>query len=193
VGVAATPDDPASAADFSQIGEQEVWRGWLLSIGKVEWRAPDGEAFTRDVVHHPGAVAVVPWHGDGSVTLVRQFRPAVGTALYELPAGTCDVDGEPPEVTARRELAEEVGLEATTLRQLAAVYNSPGFTDQRTLLYLATGLRPCPTDRMGIEERWMSSHRLWPLELAELLGAGTVDQTTVLGLRLASDAATGSD
>jgi ADP-ribose pyrophosphatase len=179
---------PADDTGFHLAGEDEVWRGWILSLGRSHWAAPDGEAFDRDVLHHPGAVAIVPVHDDGSVTLVHQFRPAVGAFIYEIPAGTRDVDGEPPEVTARRELAEEVGLEADTLECLAAVYNSPGFTDQRTEIFMATGLRPCATAHSGIEERWMSVHRLPATACDELLREGTVDETTALGIRLARDA-----
>ena len=100
------------------------------------------------------------WTTTGTATLVRQFRPAVWESVLEIPAGTRDVDGEPPEETARRELAEEAGLVAERLELLAAVYNTPGFSDQRTIIYLATGLRPCPTDRAGVEEQWMTIERV---------------------------------
>ena len=79
-------------------------------MGRVELVDPDGEPFERFIVHHPGAVAIVPVDADRRVTLVRQYRAAVDRMVLEAPAGTCDVDGEPPEATARRELAEEAGL-----------------------------------------------------------------------------------
>lgn len=119
-------------------------------------------------------------------TLVRQLRPAVWASVLEIPAGTRDVDGEPPEETARRELAEEAGLEAGTLRLLAVTWNSPGVSDQRTRIYLATELRPCPTDRHGVEERWMTVEQV-PLDEVEAMvtDGRLMDQTTVVGLLLA--------
>lgn len=173
---------PGSA--FTPLGEDELWRGWILSLARARWRAPDGEAFARDVVHHPGAVAVVPLHDDGSVTLVHQFRPPVGRYVWEVPAGTRDVDGEDPAVTAGRELAEEVGLVADHLRHLVSVWNSPGFTDQRTEIFVATGLRQAAPDRRGVEERFLEVRR-WPADaVPSLLRDGPVDETTALGLRL---------
>ncbi len=94
--------------------------------------------------------------------------------------------GEPPEQTARRELAEEAGLEAETLQRLASVRNSPGYSDQLTTIFLATGLRPCPTDRGGPEEQWMSVEHVQLADLPTLTTDGTlVDETTILALWLA--------
>jgi ADP-ribose pyrophosphatase len=133
-------------------------------------------------------VAVVPVHEDGSITLLEQFRPAVGGVILEIPAGTRDVDGEPPDVTARRELGEEAGLEADAVEHLASVYNSPGFTDQRTEIYMATGLHPGPTNRSGVEERWITLRRVPATEIDALLAQGPVDETTLLAVRLAREA-----
>lgn len=170
---------------FRRLGEDEVFGGPLFTIGHVRFADPDGEEFDRFVVRHPGAVAVVPLHGDGTVTLVRQMRAAVGTALLEIPAGTCDVDGERPEATARRELAEEAGLEAGELVRLSAVYNSPGYSDQKTIVFLATDLRPCQSKPDGAEERWMSVEQIALGDLEQLVASGhLVDETTVLGLLL---------
>lgn len=171
---------------FRRVGEETVFRGHLFSVAHLRLVDPGGEAFERDVVVHPGAVAVVPLHDDGSVTLVRQLRPAVGAAVLEVPAGTCDVDGEPTVETARRELAEEAGLEAAAFRPLATVLNSPGYTSQRTIVYLATGLSSCPTARAGVEERHMTVERVPLGDVEGLVAAGAlVDATTVVGLLLA--------
>ncbi|MGH9083511.1 MAG: NUDIX domain-containing protein, partial [Acidimicrobiales bacterium] len=119
-------------------------------------------------------------------TLVRQVRVAVGEALLELPAGTRDVEGEPPEATARRELEEEAGLRAGRMEPLIAVYNSPGFCDQRTTIFLATDLTPCATAPAGAEERWMSVAQVRLADVERLVADGRlVDETTVLGLLLA--------
>jgi 8-oxo-dGTP pyrophosphatase MutT (NUDIX family) len=117
---------------------------------------------------------------------VHQYRPALDGWILEVPAGTCDVEGEPDDVTARRELAEEVGYAAAELDLLARCAVTPGFCDEFTSVYLATGLTPVPTDRQGIEERHM---RVEPIPLArfdQLVDDGAiVDATTILGVGLA--------
>lgn len=183
-------DDAAEPPEgFERDGEQVLHQGHVIRLVHGRYRAPDGEAFERDLVRHPGAVTVVPVHEDGTVTLVRQLRPSVWEGVLEAPAGTCDVDGEPPEDTARRELAEEAGLEARRLQRLALIYNSPGVSDQRTILYLATGLSPCDTDRAGIEEQWMEVESVHLSDVHRLVAEGRLrDATTILGLLLARDA-----
>lgn len=175
-----------STEGFQRLGEEEVFRGHVFRVAHTRFVDPDGRPFERDVVRHPGAVAVVPVHDDGTATLVRQMRVAVGGPVLEIPAGTCDVDGEPPETTAHRELAEEAGFVAARLERLAAVYNSPGYCDQQTTIYLATGLQPCATSPAGVEERWMSVERVALGEVEGLVAGGrVVDGTTMLGLLLA--------
>ncbi len=181
----------SGAADFRPLGEEDVWTGFVLRLSHATWVDPDGEEFVRHVVHHPGAVAVVPLHDDGTVTVVHQFRAAVGRRVWEIPAGTRDVAGEDPVVTAHRELAEEVGLEAASMTHLASVLNSPGFTDQRTEIYVATGLAPCATGHSGVEERFIEIHRMTPAELLTRQGDDAVDETTALGVHLALAAARG--
>ena len=124
-------------------------------------RARTASEFTRVVVRHPGAVVVVPVDGD-DVLLVRQFRAAVGDELLEVPAGKRDVDGEPPEETARRELEEEIGHRPGRLVKLAEFYNTPGFSDEYTHLFArarSRGPRRQPT-RSGPEERAMTMERV---------------------------------
>jgi ADP-ribose pyrophosphatase len=189
---AASPGDAADlgaagpSAGFRQLSAEEMFRGRVFRLERARFVDPDGEEFERQVVRHPGAVAVVPAHPDGTVTLVRQFRPAVGRTMLEIPAGTRDVDGEAPELTARRELAEEAGLVAGRLEQLAALYNSPGYSDQVTIVYLATDLTPCPTERSGTEEHWMTLEKVDLHDLPQLVADGTLrDATTVHGLWMA--------
>jgi ADP-ribose pyrophosphatase len=106
---------------------------------------PDGGRHVRDIVDHPGAVAVVALDGD-DLLLVRQFRLAAGRILLEIPAGTLDrrPDGsiEDPEVAAPRELAEETGVRAATWRRLGLFWTAPGFASEAMTLYLATDLSP---------------------------------------------------
>ncbi len=185
--MAGDPVDPA--AGFTVVGEDEVWRGHIVRLCHLELTDPDGEPFGRDVVRHPGAVAVVPMDDDGTVTLVRQYRAAFDGSVLEIPAGTRDVEGEPAEETARRELIEEAGLEAEVVERLAVTYNSPGYCDQVTTIFLATGVRPCPTGRTGIEEQHMTVEHVDVRRAGDLVAEGrVVDETTALGLLLARDA-----
>lgn len=99
-----------------------------------------GRWVNLDVIIHPGAVAVVPLLPGGRVTLIRQWRGSIGKTLYEIVAGTLE-PGEAPAAAARRELIEEVGLEAGKLSKLGAVYSAPGFLTEKIHLYAATGCR----------------------------------------------------
>jgi ADP-ribose pyrophosphatase len=171
---------------FVTRGEDEVWQGHRMTIARATFVDPDGEPFERDVLRTLGAVAVVAVDDDGAYVFVRQFRPAVGALVLEVVAGTCDVDGEPLETTARRELAEEAGLEADAVEELGSFWNSPGYTDERTTVFLATGLRACAKAPAGIEERWMSVERHSGRDLAALVADGVLsDAKSIIGLALA--------
>jgi ADP-ribose pyrophosphatase len=103
---------------------------------------PGGGSARRDYTRHRGAVAVVALDGDENVVLIRQYRHPLGRAIWELPAGLLDVDGENPVDAARRELAEEVDLAAEQWDPLVEVHTSPGYSDESILVYLARGLTP---------------------------------------------------
>jgi ADP-ribose pyrophosphatase len=156
-----------------------------MVVGTFE--APDGSTFERDIVHHPGAVSVVAVI-DGAAVLVRQYRAALERDLLEIPAGKRDVENEPPEVAAARELEEEVGLTARTLELLAEFYNSPGFCDEHSFVYLASDLTEVTARPVGVEEQAMSIERV-PLEdVPALIAAGEiVDAKTIIGLLLARE------
>jgi ADP-ribose pyrophosphatase len=135
---------------------------------------------------HPGAVGVIAVDEVGVVTLVRQYRGPMGQTVLEMPAGTCDVDGEPAETTARRELAEEVGLVADRLELLAPLPVSPGVSNQVTTVYLATGLSHCDTDREGPEERAMTIEHVAVDEVIEMAARGElIDAPTLAAVALA--------
>ena len=169
---------------FRKVGEREVFAGTLVRVANATFEGPSG-TFDRDVVHHPGAVVVVPLTDGGKVVMVRQFRAAVGSDLLEVPAGKRDVTGEPPEETARRELAEEVGLRAERMELLARFYNSPGFTDELSWLYLATGLSEVPHDRQGHEEQLMSVEEVPLADTREMVADGRIiDAKSIIGLTL---------
>jgi 8-oxo-dGTP pyrophosphatase MutT (NUDIX family) len=168
---------------FRIVGERPAWQGSRISVAIVEVEGPDRERFEREIVHHPGAVAMVPLHDDGTVTLIRQFRVAIGEAMWEIPAGMRDVADEPTEETAQRELAEEVGLRAGRLERVARFHNSVGFSDETVVIYLATELSAVPDDRQEAEEQHMQVERM-PFDTAlAMVGDGRItDAKTVIAL-----------
>jgi ADP-ribose pyrophosphatase len=171
---------------FRRVSEEELLRAWLFRVDRVHLVDPVGKPFDRIVVRHPGAVTIVPVHDDGTVTMVRQYRAAVDAMVLEIPAGTRDMDGETEEETARRELAEEAGLEAAHLEVLVGIWNTPGVSDQHTTVFLATGLTACRSRPQGIEEGYLTVETIRLADLDDLVADGSLkDETTVLGLYLA--------
>ncbi|HXN62805.1 MAG TPA: NUDIX hydrolase [Acidimicrobiales bacterium] len=171
---------------FRRVSEEELLRAWLFRVERLQLLDPADHPFERVVIRHPGAVTIVPVHEDGSVTLVRQYRAAVDAMVLEIPAGTRDKEGESLEATARRELAEEAGLEATHWELLIGTWNTPGVSDQHTTIFLATGLTPVPARPDGVEEGYMTVETVRLADLDALVADGTLqDETTVLGLYLA--------
>jgi ADP-ribose pyrophosphatase len=114
------------------------WIGRRIKIRIDEVERSDGHRTTREIVEHPGAVAILAWDGS-RIAMVRQWRHATGGVLLEIPAGTRE-RGEAPDETARRELAEEVGLAAGTWTAGPRFYTAPGFCDELMHLFLATDL-----------------------------------------------------
>ena len=173
---------------FRKVGEEQRYAGPVISVSAGQFVAPDGTEFEREVVHHPGAVAVVPLLDDGRVVLVRQFRAPVESHVLEIPAGKRDVEGEANEVTAARELEEEVGLRAGRLEPLCSFYNSPGISDERCWIFLGRDLQEVPTDLHGPEEEHMTVEHVRLDDVPALIAAGElVDSKTVIGLLVARD------
>lgn len=173
---------------FEQLSEEIVHEGPVFSVGIAEVRAPDGRVMRREHVRHPGAVIVVPVV-DGDVVLVRQYRSAVDQEILEVPAGKRDVEGEPPDQTAARELREEVGLVAGELTLLTRFFNTPGFSDEYSYCYLATSCRAVPVAHDGIEEEHMTVERVPLDEAAELARSGVIeDAKSIIAILLAEHA-----
>lgn len=172
-------------AGFTQLGEEELVAGKVVRFVRVRVRDPDGTEFEREVLRHPGVVAIVPLHDDSTVTLVRQYRVAIDREVLELPAGTRDIAGEPPRVAAGRELAEEAGLAAGQLEELTTYFVAPGLTDEAIVLYLARTLTEVPTDRHGPEEHAMTVERILLDEALAMIEDGRItDAKTIIGLTL---------
>ncbi|MCU0269085.1 MAG: NUDIX hydrolase [Acidimicrobiales bacterium] len=173
-------------AGFRREGERLIHRGAVVTMAVGSFVAPDGHRFERDVVHHPGAVSVVPLLDDDTVVLVRQYRAALDLELLEIPAGKRDLAGEPPELTAHRELQEEIGMRAGRLEKLAEFFNSPGFCDEHSHVYLGRELEPAEASLQGVEEQHLTIERLALDEVPARIADGTiVDAKTIIGLSLA--------
>lgn len=133
-------DDPRDAALAEKpLTEDVAWTGRIFNVDRLRVELPDGRVAIRDVVRHPGAVAVVALTGDGRICLVRQYRTALGRVTVEIPAGKL-APGEDPLECASRELLEETGMSAEKIAFLTTIATSDGFTDELIHVYMATGL-----------------------------------------------------
>lgn len=171
---------------FRRLDETLLHSGYIIDLVKASFEAPDGEQFQRDIVRHPGAVSVVPLAEDGTVTMIRQYRAAIDSMLLEIPAGKRDIADESPDLTAARELAEEVGLRAGRLELLGTFVNSPGFCDELSWVYLARDLESVPTDLQGIEEENLVVEEIHIDEVPQMIAEGRlIDGKSIIGLLLA--------
>ena len=157
--------------------------GGFITLRVERFRFPDGEEVEREIVHHPGAVGVVCHDGE-RLYLVRQPREAVGDPdSLELPAGKLE-EGEDPMTTARRELAEEIGMAAENWEPLTSYYSSVGVMDEEVHVVLATGLSDASAEA---EENERIEVVGWPLADLEGALAATKDAKTIIGLLLLRD------
>ncbi len=172
--------------EFLPLGEELLHHGHVIDLYRSRFAAPDGTEMVRDVVRHPGAVSVVPVLESGDVVLVRQFRAPLNRYMLEIPAGKLDVAGEDLETAARRELAEEVGLDAGQLEMLVRFHNSVGFCDEESHVFLATQLSEVARDRQGVEEEHMQEVLIPLVDTPDAIARGEItDAKTVLGLMAA--------
>jgi len=164
------------------VERRPVYQGRLLHVFEDIVRLPSGAEARREVVEHPGAVAIVARADDGRVVLVRQWRHAAGRALWELPAGTREA-GEDPAGTATRELTEETGYAAARWHDLGRGPVSPGYSSEEIWFFAAEGLT-AGASNPDVDE--IMDVRLFGLtELSELAAQGAVDLKTLAGLALA--------
>jgi ADP-ribose pyrophosphatase len=125
-----------------RVDSQEVYAGKLFRVFKDLVRLPNGKTTVREIVRHPGSIAIVPRQSDGRVVLVCQFRYVTGRELWEIPAGTLDKPGESIPDAAKRELGEEAGMKAARWTKLGSAYLMPGYCDERMTFFLAEDLSP---------------------------------------------------
>ncbi|MGA9311609.1 MAG: NUDIX hydrolase [Pseudonocardiaceae bacterium] len=174
----------SSPHEFAVSDSETLHVGRVLAVRLDQVVMPGGGVVRREIVEHPGAVAILPLYDDATVVMIDQYRHAVGRRLRELPAGLLDTAAEDPVSTARRELVEEVGCTAQDWSVLVDVVSSPGFSDEAVRVFLARGLteigRPAGDDD---EEADLSVVRV-PLADAvhQVLAGEIVNASTVAGL-----------
>ncbi|HRN49877.1 MAG TPA: NUDIX hydrolase [Anaerolineales bacterium] len=173
-------------ATYKTISSELAYRGQKFSVRRDILETSDGREAIYDTVVHIGAVSMVPVDADGKILLVRQYRHSTGKQLLELPAGTLE-PGEAAEVTAQRELREEIGMGAGVLTLLAEFYLAPGYSTERMWIYLAQELVPdaLPPD----QDEDLEVVRLSLEECLAAIGSGEIeDAKTMLGLYMAQRA-----
>ena len=121
------------------IHSQPIFKGKVISLKVDDVTLPNGETSKREIVNHPGAVAVIAITGEGKLVVVEQYRKALERSIIEIPAGKLE-PGELPEITAARELEEETGYGCNELTYLQSFATSPGFADEIIHLFIARGL-----------------------------------------------------
>jgi 8-oxo-dGTP pyrophosphatase MutT (NUDIX family) len=177
-----------SRHDFRTVSSEDLHVGRVVALRIDDVEMPGGGTAKREIVEHMGAVAVVAVDASGEVVLIHQYRHALGRHLWELPAGLLDHDDEEPVVGARRELAEEVGLDAARWDTLVDAAASPGFTDEVVRVFLARDLSEVDRDVQGEEEADLEIHR-FPIDEAVrmVLSGEIVNASAVAGLLAARE------
>jgi 8-oxo-dGTP pyrophosphatase MutT (NUDIX family) len=167
-------------SEIEQLAEEIQWKGNFIRAGVARYRHPDGEEVTREKVWHRGAVGILPVDGE-RVWLTRQPREVTGLAAsLEIPAGKRDVPGESPLETGKRELGEEIGKQAASWEELFVFFTSPGFSDERVWLYLATDLSDAPDAAPEEDERIEIVP--WPLDRLDDAIAACEDSKSLIAL-----------
>ena len=179
---------PVAEHEFETVSSETLYVGKIFALRADEVRMPHGNTARREVIEHYGAVAVLAMDEQRNIVMVYQYRHPVGRRLWELPAGLLDLGGEPPHITAARELKEEAGLEAAEWRVLVDLVSAPGFSDESVRVYLATGItdvgRPEAHDEEAdLQVKW------FPLEQARrmVLDGEIVNSIAIAGILAAHD------
>lgn len=169
---------------YEQLTSSErLFEGKVINLRRDEVLLPNGRTGMREVVEHPGAVAIVPITPEGNIILVRQFRHPIGKIILEVPAGKLD-PGEAPAICALRELAEETGFTANTLRKLTSMYTTPGFSNEIIHLYQAEDL--LPSNKQPDEDEFIHTAVFTPEQIRQMIKSGELcDAKSLVALCLA--------
>jgi 8-oxo-dGDP phosphatase len=186
---------PVAEHEFETVSSETLYVGKIFALRADEVRMPGGNLARREVVEHFGAVAVLAMDDDKNIVPVYQYRHPLGRRLWELPAGLLDLGGEPPHITAARELKEEAGLAAADWRVLVDLDSTPGFSDESVRVYLATGLTDVGRPDEAHDEEADLTLRWFPLDDAVRMAlsgeiANAIAVAGILAARAATDAST---
>jgi ADP-ribose pyrophosphatase len=160
-----------------------LWHGKGFDLISETQVLPNGKPVTVEVIRHPGSSAVVPLLGEGKVVMIRQYRPAVGDFLWEIPAGT-RIPGEDPLACAKRELCEECGLEGGRFDTLGVIAVAAGYSDERIHLFLATEISP---GEQHLDEDELLTTHIFPFDdVMGMIQRGEIHEAmTIVGLQMA--------
>jgi len=169
--------------NFETVRSETVFQGKVFDLRQDEVRLPDGKTMALDIIAHRGAVTIIPLDDQGQIWFIRQYRHAAGKELLELPAGAQEED-EAPEISAQREIREEIGMAARELRELGGFYLAPGYSTEFLRIYLARDLYEAPLD--PDEEEMIEIEKLPVGQAYDLAESGQVsDAKTLASLLLA--------
>lgn len=165
--------------------QESIFRGNMIKLRVDTVALPNGETAQREIIEHPGAVAIVPLTEDNQVIMVRQFRYPINAITLELPAGKLEW-GEEPEGTLHRELAEETGLKAGKVELLGEFYPAPGYSNEKITIYLARELAPQVVVEKTDEEEFLEPLKMPFGEALSMVEKGEIrDAKTIIGLEWA--------
>jgi ADP-ribose pyrophosphatase len=183
----------AARHDFPVDSSTDIYKGHVMALRADEVVMPGGRVARREIIEHPGAVAIAALDPDDRIMMIYQYRHAVGRRLWEMPAGLLDVAGEDPVETARRELREEAGLEAAEWSTLLDLVPSPGFSDEAIRVFLARGLTDVGRPDLGDDEEADLTTRWVTLSVAvRMVLAGTIVNAATVAAVLAAHALAGA-
>ncbi len=166
------------------LGSDRVFRGKVFNVDRDRVRMRNGREVTVDVVRHSKSVVLLPMPDPSHVILVRQYRYAVNADLWELPAGSVD-EGEAPELAARRECHEEIGLVPSTIVRLNALYPTPGYCDEQMIFFRVSGLAETDEQAQVDEDEDIDARTFELRDVREMIRRGEiVDMKTIVGLAL---------
>ena len=170
--------------DFTVVSDETLHRGAILALRRDDVRMPRGRVAGREKVEHLGAVAIAALDDADRLVMIYQYRPAIGRRIWEMPAGLLDAAGESPVDAARRELVEEVGVDADDWSTLVDVVGCPGFADESVRVFLARGLRDVERPPSGDDEESDLVIRRVPLDdlVAGAMSGALVNGPCVAGV-----------
>lgn len=180
-GVGKMAVQPSDGKKYEEItlSKQTIFKGRIISLETQEVRLPGGKTASREIVRHPGAVAVMALH-DGKMLMVEQYRKPLDKSQVEIPAGKLE-PGEDPLESARRELREETGYACGKIRKITTFSTSPGFADEVLHLYLAEQLTP--GESAPDEDEFLDCFAVTPEEAKQLMAEGRIcDAKTILAV-----------